>query len=81
MNNFHNKIWSPQYNREGITAGQKGALTLGQLLSVQGASWAARFLIRGCVSFMGMILPFRYEPFVHILVIFTSWSVIRMMKY
>lgn len=38
------------------------------LLIVQGATWARQFLIFGCTSIMGMIFPFRYEPFVHNLV-------------
>lgn len=48
--------------------GEKGTITLALLLSVQGALWAKRFLIYGCVYFMGMIFPFRHEPFVHDLV-------------
>ena len=48
--------------------GEKGGINPTLLLSVQGASWAKRFLNYGCVSFMGMIFPFRHEPCVHTLV-------------
>lgn len=48
--------------------GKKGPITPTLLLSVQGASWAKRFLMYGCVAFMVMIFLFRHEPFVHTLV-------------
>jgi len=52
----------------GNIVGEKEAITPTLLLSVQGASWAKRFLIYGCVPFMGLIFPFRHKPFVHTLV-------------
>ena len=52
----------------GNVVGEKGAVTPTLLLSVQGVSWGKRFLIYVCVFFMGMIFPFRHEPFVHTLV-------------